>query len=496
MWTSPAVPGGATVYRMSTFQVDDVASAKVRLPTASLASRHGDALAIGGDPEVAVIDHGTTHPLLAAVGIAFAQHRPLVLTPDAVWLTIAQGVAQHIRSQAESLRPRLVRHAGRKKLIVHIDGAMPTDAASWAGVIAQFRGLLAEEIGDGRARLFECDFSTSSDVDRLASQVILLDAYSPYFSYWMMCICGIPSITLTGTPADWRRIRERVDVIAELGLEHWCRSLRPILDQFVRAAEGKIDVAFWKRIYNPVDAYGGEMITGWITRLYPYIKTGGTYDTPNPMLDQPLDKPDKRYGLSSNVLPNTTSRVNVHVVDQVAGEQRKVALVAGVVAVAQDDNGALRPFCGWHLEPAVVHIDDVVDRIVREHHTTPSPERDRSDDEGTADTIALYGRIGTATLFAGEHAWHFRPSRKHTYTYRSRLMLRRIADLPDGRSLCVSTRGGRELWVAARVTDDDVLDEPAQIRVLGSSLTAILDAALDCNGDIDHLTIGTLAEMA
>src|SRR6266436_2509116 len=74
-----------------------------------------------------------------------------------------------------------------------------------------------------------------------------------YEKYWMTFTCGIPAITLTGTPADWRRIRERVDVIAELGLERWCRSLVPIADQLVRAAAGDADVAFWRRIYNPID---------------------------------------------------------------------------------------------------------------------------------------------------------------------------------------------------------------------------------------------------
>ena len=46
---------------------------------------------------------------------------------------------------------------------------------------------------------------------------------------------------LTGTVDDWQRIRARVYTVAEFGLESWCRSLRPILDQFVRAASGDVD---------------------------------------------------------------------------------------------------------------------------------------------------------------------------------------------------------------------------------------------------------------
>lgn len=61
-------------------------------------------------------------PLLAAVYVAFAEHRPLVLTPDAVWVTIAHGVAHHMAIQGERLRPRFVAHAGRLDLAVECRG--------------------------------------------------------------------------------------------------------------------------------------------------------------------------------------------------------------------------------------------------------------------------------------------------------------------------------------------------------------------------------------
>src|SRR5688572_20010941 len=116
---------------MRRFAVDAVEPAAEPLPTRPLGERYRGALAVGGDPTLAVVDHGAAHPLLAAVAIAFEQHRPLRLSPDAVWLTIAQGIAQHVRLHAEALRARLVRHHGRKRLTVDV-GAMPTDAASWA----------------------------------------------------------------------------------------------------------------------------------------------------------------------------------------------------------------------------------------------------------------------------------------------------------------------------------------------------------------------------
>jgi Domain of unknown function (DUF4419) len=44
---------------------------------------------------------------------------------------------------------------------------------------------------------------------------VVLDAYSPYFSYGLSRVCGILSITLPGTVEDWRKIRTRVDALPE-----------------------------------------------------------------------------------------------------------------------------------------------------------------------------------------------------------------------------------------------------------------------------------------
>jgi hypothetical protein len=492
---------------MATFQVDDVAPAATGLPTRRLADLWRDTLALGGDPATPVIDHGKTHPLLAAVGIAFAQHRPLILSPDAVWLTIAQGVAQHVRLHARALRPRLVRHAGRKPLVVPWDGDLPTCPAAWTAIVTQFRGRLADEIGDGMAALFQCDFSTSTEVERVASQIVLLDAYSPFFSYWMRCICGIPSITLTGTVADWQSIRERIDVIAELDLATWCRSLAPIADQFVRAAAGDLDLAFWRRIYNPGDAYGGEVITGWITRLYPYIEVDGVVNHPNPMLALPIDEPrgfpsGKHYdgpGLRSSAVPATRSRVRVHVVDG-AGAPRGVALEAGVVAVAQEPDLALRPMIAWRLAPAEAEIEDVVDRILADPRTVVvKPAGEHRDLEGPAELIALYQRIDTATLFESPRTWRIRAPGEH-------LQLRMKAgdpifcliDVPDGRSIGYRfpLRSGEIRWYLCTIREPSSgatrsgiaalqpISKSAMID-LGDSLTAILDAALDADGAID-----------
>ncbi|MDQ3786021.1 MAG: DUF4419 domain-containing protein [Actinomycetota bacterium] len=470
---------------MVTFPVDDVAPVVDPLP---LTEPFPDALTAGGLP---VVEPDGVHPLLSAVSRAFAEHRPLVLSPDAVWLTIAQGVAQHIRLHAEELRPRLVGHHGRERLTVdYLDERMPVDSASWQHFVARLGKQL------GADDLFECDFTTSTEVERMAGRIVMLDAYSPYFAYWLIFVCGIPSITLTGTVGDWRKIRARVDTLPELGLETWCRSLVPIADQFVRAAGGDVDTAFWRRIHNPVDAYGGEVITGWIARLYPYLERDGVVSTPNPLLDLPVDEPrdvtgDDIVGIRSDHVPAALSRVVVNVND--GTDVRAVALHAGLAGVTQLDDGALCPVAGWHLSPATVEIEDVIDRIVRDHVTTPPESRSLRVLVQCADLVALYDRVGSATLFDG--SWRLRPGQDaRTIVLDDGDLITPVFDLSDGTTLCAVDSDTRVThWITGHLDENHRLsDDPRDVPVYGTSLAHLLNAALDSGGDIGHLKTGTL----
>lgn len=116
-----------------------------------------------------------------------------------------------------------------------------------------------------------CDFSTTTPAIRTASEVVLMDTFSSYFTYIMRCLCGIPRITIEGTVNDWQRIRARIEVIETYGLQWWISRLRPILDEFVLAAEGHPTREFWQAIYKPAQAYGTKVVTGWITDLFPYL---------------------------------------------------------------------------------------------------------------------------------------------------------------------------------------------------------------------------------
>ncbi|MET9225396.1 DUF4419 domain-containing protein [Lentzea sp. NPDC003310] len=464
---------------MQTFPVDDVTPVTDALPTRPTADLFPGALATGGDARV--LKPNGVHPLLHAVAQAFAEHRPLVLSPDAVWLTIARGISEHVKLHAEELRPALVGHEGKKALRVEYG---PAD--TWEQIVEG----LAKQVGDP---LFECDFSTSTEVERLAGRIALLDTYSPFHGYWMISICGIPSITLTGTPDDWRRIRARVDDLPRFGLDHWRRSLAPIADEFVRAADGEADRAFWQRVYNPVDAYGGELVTGWITRFYPYLDLSGGGLEPNPMLDLPLGDPRDRtdLGISTASVPATLCRA-------VIGE---VAVDAGLVGVTQHDNGALEPVAGWAVSSAPVDLAAALDRVVAEHESTPPrPVEEvvelgankivlRHQVQGSGELISLYGQLGTASLHGG--TWRVPAYAEARGERIGRHLARPVLEHVDGRVVgeVYDFPSGLVRWVLFRPGD-----VPRDVPVLGASLALVLLSVLE-HDDVGHLETQSLAEL-
>ncbi|MDH5680975.1 MAG: DUF4419 domain-containing protein, partial [Spirochaetota bacterium] len=44
------------------------------------------------------------HPFMATLQQAFIDHRPVIITPDQIWLLICQGISNHIHLNTDKLR--------------------------------------------------------------------------------------------------------------------------------------------------------------------------------------------------------------------------------------------------------------------------------------------------------------------------------------------------------------------------------------------------------
>jgi|HubBroStandDraft_6_1064221.scaffolds.fasta_scaffold83035_2 hypothetical protein len=289
------------------------------------------------------------HGLLHAVHLAYAEHRPLALSPDAIWLTLAQGFAMHVNANAERLRGKFVRHEGQATLGIRRDDFVKGSPHNpWPEAFGAFSDAIAEHIGRQRD-LVVCDFSTTGPVERAASEIVLLDAMQRYFRYEVLTSCGIPEITLEGTALDWRSIRRRARALEEYELAWWTEALGPVLDELVAAAEGRVDARFWQTFFKHRGGSGGPYVRGWINVLFPYIKVGedATLER-NPWMARWREGLDASFGGGPTVAHIPSGLSSVPFVWDYLGTPFPMRFLGGFVGVGQDEGTlVVRPVIGW-----------------------------------------------------------------------------------------------------------------------------------------------------
>nr|PNR42031.1 hypothetical protein PHYPA_016860 [Physcomitrium patens] len=219
------------------------------------------------------------NPLLASVYLAFRDHLPLILTPDAIWNTIMLGVSEHVSKDPEKHRHAFVSHKGKETLKVYRDefrrGALDND---WGGVVAEFADKIAEKLsGSAALTALHTRFTTIDEIARVAHAIVFMDAVKGYFEFKMSTRCGIPSIELTGTKEDWQKLRAALVLLDDLDLSDWRAQLNTVLLNFEDAFDDKVDKSFWNDIFLEHGAMmsgGVTTVSGWIGTLFLYTKNG------------------------------------------------------------------------------------------------------------------------------------------------------------------------------------------------------------------------------
>lgn len=335
------------------FEVDDVRPSTEVLATKDCLAAMQEKLArkIVMSPvrgrQIVDVETEFSNPLVEAIHLAFSRHLPLTLSPDAIWLTITQGFSHHVNQFPEALRGRLVNHLGQRELVEKIGGWGEKElVAAVAGFSRQIREATDPAIHDALI----CDFTTTTAEVRTASEVAIMDTYAHYFRYTIiMCVCGIPQITLTGSVDDWQRMRDRIEIFDSFGLEWWVQRLRPILDQFVAAAAGQPDRKFWQGMYKfrPREGlYDSSRTTGWLADLFPYLG-----DASNRLRNPAFDDGGSRE-VRAGLFPPGLCKVGV-CLELTDGPGRPLLsrdfdLVAGLFGVQQSGT-SLAPTISWCL---------------------------------------------------------------------------------------------------------------------------------------------------
>lgn len=491
------------------FGVDDVKSAQKRLPTKNaklqLEKQLGkQLLAFSHNDTFEVIPDQGIHPLALAVHAAFSEHRPLLLTPDIIWIAIAQGFAQHINNHAETLRSRLVAHQGKQKLIVKTQ-QINSEPQHWSEAAQQWALQIRDYVGADLYRLLECNFSTTTPITQTASHVVMMNAFQQYFDYVMSCVCGIPEITLLGTVEDWQSICDRVQMMAVYDLEWWTARLLPICREFVETASGKPSLEFWRCIYKPEPVYGAELITGWLTDLFPYLTDSFTKaasvrnwileidrcELPNASSSEAWFERVVR-GISPERLPLGISQAPFQLITP-DGKEYSLELLAGFIGVHQDSHQqTLQPEIGWALRERSDRFAQLLDNIQQQHLTQPPvnwSEFYRSlTDVVPKEHIQMLERFDGATLYADSgHSWQIPKysSRKPCTITKANSFdddATHLMDLEDGRCIAYVFNPKKSeclIFVGKQSLDSEQLHKPV---IIAQSIPELLERIFQAEG--------------
>lgn len=290
---------------------------------------------------------------------AYADHRPFVMSPDMIWLLISQGFARHINANPETMRPYFVDFSGKQSLIVKSDKQLEDPDLSWEKIFPGFTCQIKKHVGDSLVDLLTCDFSTTTSLEKLASEITIMEAMKPYFEFIVMyCVCGIPQITLEGTPQDWEKVLNKARGLKKYNLDWWITELEPLLEEFAEASRGNINKVFWRNMfkYHSEKEYGApNIIDGWIVKFFPYDKDG---------------KRNNLKQLKGNKsLPDEIVKVDLKYLE--AGDKTvkeiPLELWAGFIGLTQNkDNFALRPQIGWMIRKKDVENKGLKNTFLRE----------------------------------------------------------------------------------------------------------------------------------
>ncbi|MBP5241930.1 MAG: NADH:ubiquinone reductase (Na(+)-transporting) subunit C [Bacteroidales bacterium] len=298
------------------------------------------------------------HPFFDGLHTAYAEHRPFVLSPDALWLLICQGFASHVNYNAEDLRSMFVDFDGKKVLEVSVPPNSINNSAQWEESFKQFSEQIAGYVGDELVGILTCNFSTSNTVTRTASQITVMATMQKYFEYEIIEVCGIPYVILEGTPDDWHKVLENTQKLRKYKLGWWVDEMVPVLTKIVKASEGEVDKEFWKAMFkyhaNPDNEVCGDpnvIADGWIVKFYPYPDN----DWLNSLTKEEREKiPAKNLRNDLKKLYDFSSDLPAEIVsvplryENIIGNETMLDIWAGFVGLSQDASTyALRPEIGW-----------------------------------------------------------------------------------------------------------------------------------------------------
>ncbi|KAJ5706644.1 hypothetical protein N7488_006445 [Penicillium malachiteum] len=264
---------------------------------------------------------------------AYNHHNNLIIRPEDVWISILTQLSFYVNANSEKLRSLFVAHEGQKELKVFTVGTIDSiDFGEMATYMTDQieKNILVEDL---RAWIMP-NFSTTTETDNVVAAIVMMGSMQKYFTYRVMTLCGIPSVTLLGEREDWHKLTEKLDKLYQLGDEpaRFAQLLRPILNNFVDCFDNPGSpsvIDFWSRCaHNDSMGSGSDYLCGWASV---FCFWSGDGDLVYPETIYPVSSQEFEAHSSSGLRDALSRRIDTE------------SIPSGIISVpvTVDDNGVI-----------------------------------------------------------------------------------------------------------------------------------------------------------
>ena len=211
-----------------------------------------------------------------------------------------------------------------------------------------------------------------------------------------------------------------------MGVRKVSECIKPVLDEFVNAAKGNIDVGFWKSWFKEGGGSGGPFISGHVNAFFPYV---GSDNKRN----QHMGTSSRCHGNALSVFNQSISKVPF--IWNYYDDILPMEFAGGIIGLLQDDQNCVRCAFGWAVRDESVPLSNYpIERLVKDmviHHKD--------------------GRKGLLKRAEAEH-WDHNPDDKQLYEVQ--------IEWDGGKMQTINRWSFNELFVKQAATDvsDRILD--------------------------------------
>ena len=324
-------------------------------------------------------------PFVSGLYEAYGLHCPVKFSPDDFWFLIIQDFNNYVNFNAEKLRSKLVSHEGKKKLEAEIKGKSTIEELTgedFKEAINQLVGKIPEFVKDmSLVEKLTPTFSTSTQDNLYVKKLNVMSTLKEYFDYRMNLYgCGFPSITLTGTVADWEKIVTNLDELIKI--DPLLEDVRPIMKKILDTKKGNVDKDFWrtmlkkKPILTPQycsAAYLGDenedYISGWILKFFNY------YDWEQQKVKEVSVKEIHR-------LPGQNIQIPFLLKDSF-GKEYNMKFVGGIMGMKQDQKTReISTAFGWYVfEQSLDDMEVLNEEDLEEYEEVEEEEEEEEEEE-------------------------------------------------------------------------------------------------------------------